>query len=58
MKYICELCSLVYDEEKGDPKHGIAPGTLFADLPDDYECPGCYSEKQAYYRPTVKKTEA
>ena len=48
MKYICELCGLVYDEEKGDPKRGIEPGTPFAQLPEDYECPGCYSEKAAF----------
>lgn len=48
MKYVCELCGLVYDEAQGDPQHGIAPGTLFSQLPEHYECPGCYSEKQAF----------
>ncbi len=57
MKYICELCGLVYDEEKGDPANGIAPGTKFADIPAEYECPGCYSERQAFY-PFVPKAKA
>ena len=56
MKYICELCGLIYDEEKGDPGNGIAPGTKFEDLPQDYECPGCYCERQAY-SPIRPKTE-
>ena len=29
MKYVCELCGWVYDEELGDPSNGIAPGTKF-----------------------------
>ena len=41
MKYICEVCGFVYDEEKGDPDNGIAPGTKWEDLPDDYVCPLC-----------------
>ena len=41
MKYVCDLCGWVYDEAVGDPDHGIAPGTKFADLPEDFECPLC-----------------
>lgn len=48
MKYICELCGLIYDEDKGDPAHGIPAGTPFSQLPDNFECPGCYSERQAF----------
>lgn len=40
-KYVCSVCGYVYDEEKGDPDKGIAPGTKFEDLPDDFECPLC-----------------
>lgn len=39
--YICNACGLVYDEEKGDPDSGLAPGTRFADIPDDWACPLC-----------------
>ena len=55
MKYVCELCGLIYDEDAGYPSKGIAPGTKFQDLPDDFECPGCYSEKQAFYQPGDKQ---
>ena len=40
-KYVCEVCDWVYDPECGDPDKGIAPGTSFADLPDDWTCPIC-----------------
>ncbi len=40
-KYVCTVCNWVYDEEKGDPDNGIAPGTSWDDLPEDYVCPEC-----------------
>ena len=40
-KYICEPCGYEYDPEIGDPDNGIAPGTAFEDLPEDWECPIC-----------------
>ena len=40
-KYVCDVCGWEYDEAKGDPEHGIAPGTKFEDLPEDFECPLC-----------------
>lgn len=40
-KYVCEVCEWVYDPEIGDLENGIAPGTSFADLPDDWVCPVC-----------------
>ena len=39
--YICRACGLIYDEDKGDPDSGIAPGTRFEDIPEDWECPLC-----------------
>ena len=48
MKYVCELCGMIYDEDLGDSKSHIPAGTKFQDLPADYECPGCYSERQAF----------
>ncbi|MCI8341665.1 MAG: rubredoxin [Firmicutes bacterium] len=47
-KYVCTVCEFVYDEEKGDPDNGIAPGTKFEDLPDDYECPLCGVGKEMF----------
>ena len=41
VQYICNACGLIYDEAKGDPDSGLAPGTRFADIPDDWECPLC-----------------
>ena len=40
-KYVCTLCGWVYDEAAGDPENGIAPGTRFEDLPEDFTCPLC-----------------
>ena len=34
MKYVCQACGFVYDEEEGYPDLGIAPGTKFEDLPE------------------------
>jgi rubredoxin-NAD+ reductase len=41
MEYVCDVCGWVYNEELGDPENGIAPGTKFEDLPEDFECPLC-----------------
>ncbi len=43
-KYRCP-CGYLYDPEKGDPERGIAPGTAFEDLPDDWVCPVCGAVK-------------
>ena len=40
-KYRCEVCDWIYDPEVGDPDGGIAPGTAFEDIPDDWVCPVC-----------------
>ena len=48
-KYYCKICSYIYDEEKGDPKSGIAPGTLWEDLPDDWVCPDCGAIKELFW---------
>lgn len=40
-KYVCVVCGYVYDPELGDEANGIAAGTTFDELPDDYECPLC-----------------
>lgn len=41
MKYICDVCGYVYDEAVGDPDNGIASGTKWEELPDDYVCLLC-----------------
>ena len=47
-KYICTVCDWVYDPEIGDPEHGIAPGTKFEDIPDDWVCPLCAVGKEDF----------
>jgi rubredoxin len=41
----CVLCGFVYDEAAGMPQEGIAPGTRWADVPDDWVCPDCSAAK-------------
>jgi len=48
MKYVCEVCGWVYDEEVGVPEKGIAPGTKFEDLPEDFECELCGVDKSNF----------
>ena len=40
-KYVCNVCGWIYEEALGDPDNGIAPGTKFDELPDDFVCPLC-----------------
>lgn len=39
--YVCTICGFVYNEAEGAPDHGIAPGTKWEDIPDDFVCPIC-----------------
>lgn len=47
-KWICRKCAMIYDPLKGDSDSGIAPGTAFADIPDDWRCPICGAEKKSF----------
>jgi len=40
-KWECMICGFIYDEATGLPEDGIAPGTAWSDIPDDWECPDC-----------------
>ena len=44
-KYVCLTCGYVYDPAEGDPDSGIAPGTAFDDIPEDWACPVCGATK-------------
>ena len=46
--YICPTCGYVYYPEKGDVVGGIPPGTKFEDIPDNWECPVCGTEKNKF----------
>jgi rubredoxin len=47
-KYVCTACHYVYDPEVGEPENGIAPGTSFEELPEDYACPLCGLGKDVF----------
>lgn len=40
-KYKCTVCDYIYDPELGDPDGGVAPGTPFKEIPDDWICSWC-----------------
>ena len=44
-KFTCQVCGHVYDEVEGDPAAGIAPGTRWDDLPNDWSCADCGAAK-------------
>ncbi|WP_336276183.1 rubredoxin [Pseudomonas promysalinigenes] len=46
--YYCETCWYVYDPIRGDPEHGIEPGTAFEDIPQRWRCPDCGLGKEAF----------
>jgi rubredoxin len=47
-KWQCIVCGWVYDEEEGCPEEGLAPGTIWADVPDDFICPDCGVGKEDF----------
>lgn len=44
-RWRCVVCDFVYDEAAGLPEEGIAPGTAWADIPDDWTCTDCGASK-------------
>jgi len=40
-KWKCLVCGFIYDEAAGLPGEGIAPGTKWDDIADDWMCPDC-----------------
>lgn len=47
-KYECIVCGLIYDEKEGWPDDGIAPGTKWEDVPEDWLCPDCGVGKEDF----------
>lgn len=47
-RYVCDVCGYVYDPAVGDETQGIAPGTAFEDLPEDWVCPDCGVGKENF----------
>ena len=48
MKYTCDICGWEYDEALGYPEGGIAPGTKWEDIPEDFQCPLCMVDKDQF----------
>jgi len=46
--WMCVVCGWIYDEAAGDPGHGIAAGTRWQDVPEDWCCPECGAGKQDF----------
>ena len=47
-RYVCTVCGYIYDEQAGEPENGIAAGTRWEDLPEDYVCPLCAVGKDMF----------
>ncbi|MBK6803101.1 rubredoxin [Novosphingobium sp.] len=47
-KWMCMNCGWIYEQELGDPIGGIAPGTAWEDIPEDWKCPDCGSLKSEF----------
>lgn len=46
--HVCDICNWEYDERTGIPEKGIAPGTKWEDLPEDFKCPLCGAPKEMF----------
>lgn len=60
-QYICHACGYIYDEAEGDPDSGLAAGTRFEDIPDDWACPLCgvtKSDFEPYSAPSLDELRA
>lgn len=46
--WMCLICGWMYEEEKGIPEDGIAPGTSWNDVPFNWTCPECGARKDDF----------
>ncbi len=46
--WMCIICGWMYEEVKGAPEEGLAPGTRWEDVPDDWFCPDCGAAKEDF----------
>ncbi|MGI6669715.1 MAG: rubredoxin [Acetivibrionales bacterium] len=56
--YVCSVCGYIYNETKGIPEAGIAPGTAWEDLPEDWICPLCGAGKSEFSKQGESASEA
>jgi rubredoxin len=47
-RYMCLICGYVYEESKGLPDAGLAPGTRWEDIPLSWRCPDCGAGKEDF----------
>lgn len=47
-KWMCTVCGWLYEEEKGAPEEGLAPGTRWSDIPENWVCPECGAMKDDF----------
>jgi rubredoxin len=47
-RWVCLNCGWTYDQAAGDPASGVAPGTAWEDIPDDWACPDCGATKSDF----------
>ena len=45
---MCIVCGWIYNEKEGDADEGLAPGTAWEDVPDDWSCPDCGASKDEF----------
>ncbi len=55
-KHKCNLCSYVYDPEKGHPVGGVKSKTDFEDIPNDWLCPVCGAGKDSFEEVLAKNS--
>ena len=53
----CTVCGFIYNEALGLPEEGLAPGTAWEDIPDDWCCPDCGISKSDFEMKEIKETE-
>lgn len=47
-KWVCDVCGYVYDPVAGDPDNGVAAGTAWEDVPEEWVCPLCGVGKDSF----------
>jgi rubredoxin len=43
-------CGYIYDPAEGDEDHGVAAGTTWENVPEDWVCPLCGAEKESFWK--------
>jgi len=47
-QWVCVICGFLYDEAAGSPREGIAAGTRWEEVPDNWRCPLCDVGKEDF----------